>query len=509
MDRRYRFSSILAALSLAVAACDGSGTTSGSGTSSSTSASSGTGGTTNTPSAWKAGDPGKPGTLKRLGGGIAFAQGLSQMVVPTDAVTFKAGHCFGDLGSGGAGGGGGAGGAPMGGGEAVNSCPSTYTPASPTLDLSAITETDLTIAIAAQPVLQPVVGDWGQCASEMQPIGGMPAFYKGDCTGVVTSVPVFNTGDLNTFFGLNNPLPANTVLEMNGGIVTLITGSAVKTALIGSDLFAASNVSSTLIKVDGSNARTDLDLGTKGISALVATPSGTLVFATHRTFTMNSWNGAMGDPANLIEADPISLKSFDPATSMVTDLATIHGGSRVIAQNSTDAGTTDVDGNPTRFIAGSMNVLALAQNGNLLFADRLTGKVYEITPDGLTVTELFQVPEGVMVSGLTQPPNGITYVVKSATANANCDTILSYPTLTYWDAGTTSLVDWQVLSDPEYDTVLPALCKTGVIEKSKAMGQTSLGAGDFVDVIHDTQGNLIVSDAVTGITTAYSVVVSP
>jgi hypothetical protein len=481
---------------------------------------SGNGGSTEL-SPWVQGEPGTPGAPLRLGKGMPFAQGLTarQKVAAKGFKTMADEHCLG----GGLGGAGGAGGTPdvgdAGGSDvpSMSYCPSSYAPADPTLDLSQITLTDFKMVVAAQPVLQPVEDPVTQeaCTMANQPIsfGGL---YAGDCTGALQPMDVFTQDDISSFFGLTSSLlPANTHLTMNGGPVTLISGSAIRTAAIEDTTYVVSNVSSTLIKVDpdpmtpGAFIRTDLDLGSKGVSGLMALPDGRLVFSTLRTFTVDSWNGSMNDPSLLVEAAPIVIKIFDPATQTVTDLSTISGGTKVKGQNGTPA-TLDQDGVATSyFIAGSANVLTLSQDGNILFSDRLDGKVFKIAITDGTTTELFAVPSDVLLSGLTEAPNGIIYVVKSASADFNCSAMVTKPIISYWDAGTLSLVDWDTLDDPEYDAILPAICQTGVVERSGMMDRTFLGGGLFVDMIHDSFGNLIVTASVTGVTQAIPVVPPP
>jgi hypothetical protein len=296
--------------------------------------------------------------------------------------------------------------------------------------------------------------------------------------------------------------------------VTLVSGVAVKTAMIGSTLYAVSNVSSKLIKYDTTEpdpslARTDLELGTKGASGLLAMGDGTLVFTTVRSFTVDSWNSASNDPATLVEAEPIHVMRYDPLMpDMPVEIATISGGSRVRGQNGTPA-TKDAMGEPTSFyIAGTANMTALAQDGSLLVSDRLDGKVYKVALDG-TVTLQFTLPDDVLISGLTQPPNGIIYVVKSATSDANCTAMVSPPTIAYWDEGSQQLVDWQPLPDASYTSVLPVLFNTGVVERNIITDKAYIGAGLHTEMSYDDLGNVIVSTTLTGTTESIEVVVAP
>ncbi len=499
------------------AACDEDDTETGG------SSAGGQGGSGGEPSSWVLGEPGTPGAPIRLGDGMPFAQGLAarqKIVGGSEFKTLANEHCIGGLvggaggtggGSGGLGGSGGTGGADV---PSMTYCPSSYTPVEPTLDLSRITQTDFEIVVASQPILNPPEDPVTQekCSMELEPIS-VGALYKGDCTGTLQPMNVFTQEDVRSFFGLGaNLLPANTHIVMGDGPVTLVSGSAIRTAAIGDATYVVSNVSSTLMKIEpdpmtpGSFTRTDLDLGSKGVSGLVALPDGRLVFSTIRTFTVDSWNSAGNDPSTLDEAAPIFVKIYDPATQTVTDLATISGGSRVQGQYPAPA-TADQDGMPTSFfIAGNANMLSLAQDGNVLFSDRLDGKVFKITLADGTLTELFSVPSDVLLSGLTEAPNGIIYVTKSATADYNCQTIVTKPSIAYWDAGTSTLVDWYQLNDVEYDAMLPALCKTGVLERTLSIDRSFLGAGLFVDLVHDTSGNLIVTATVTGVTQAIPVV---
>jgi hypothetical protein len=315
---------------------------------------------------------------------------------------------------------------------------------------------------------------------------------------MTTSYDVFTSADLGPFFGKDTVLPTNTEVMVNGGPVRLISGSSIRTAKLGSILYLASNTSSTLITYDtGTMTRTDINLGMAGIggvSGILAMNDGTILLSTLRTFTAASWNAAMNDPANLVEAEPILIKRFDPLSSMVTDVASITGVSRVTAQNATLASAGSY------FIAGNTNVLTAAQDGAVLFSDRLAGKVYKIAADGSTTTELFTVPSDVLLSGLTEAPNGVIYVVKSATADSNCNSILTYPTIAYWDDVAMQLVDWLVLNDSAYDAVLSAVCVTGVMERSIPINRAFLGGGLFVDIDHDTLANLVVTASVTGVT---------
>lgn len=480
----------------------------------------GTGGSEVEPSNWIPGEPGVPGTPIRLGAGMPFAQGLAVRQKSTSgfqAMTHE--HCF-NMGGADAGGAD-AGGGGQGGETPVTYCPSSYTPTNPSLDLSEITQTDLQIVVASQPLLQPAEDPETQeaCSMASEPIsfGGL---YRGDCTGTLQPMDVFTADDVAGFFGLaQNLLPANTHLPASfaggSGPVRTITGSSVRTAAIGDTTYVVSNVSSTLIQVDadpvnpGAFLRQDHDLGSRGISGLMALPDGRLVFSTLRTFTVDSWNNGSPDPSTLVEASPVLIKTYDPATDTVSDLATISGGTKVRSQNGTPA-TVDQGGNPTSyFIAGSTNVLASSQDGNILFSDRLTGKVWKISLDGSSVVELFSVPAGVLLSGLTEAPNDIIYVVKAPTADENCTSIISSPIIAYWDDQSQALVDWYELNDPQYTDILPIVCTTGVIERSSMMGLAFLGSGLFVDIVHDPQGNLIVTASVTGVTQAVPVVVGP
>jgi len=497
------FSLLLPGAFLFGAACDGNNGTGGAGSGGSMGGSGGGGGTGGEVSPWPVG-PGTPGDLKPLAKGMPFAQGLSKGVTPPGA--FKLLDACSGGGAGGSAGAGGSGGA--GGSPPVTDCPTSYVPQQPVIDFSQVTTTtDLQIVIAAQPVFQPVAAA-GMCATDKEPIS-FGAMYMGDCTGMTIAYEIFTPADLGSFYGMKTVLQLNTEVMMNGGLVRLISGSSIRTAEIGDVVYLASNTSSTLITFDTSSLmRTDVNLGLTGIggvSGLVAMNDGTLLFSTLRTFTAASWNTAMNDPANLVEDKPIYIKRFDPVSSMVTDFATISGGSRVTAQNGTPA-SVDGSGNPTSFfIAGSTNAFVRAQDGSVLFSDRLAGKIYKITADGATTTELLTVPSDVLVSGMTEAPNGVLYVVKSATADASCISPLTYPEIAYWDPVAMQLVDFKVLNTSAFDETLLAVCKTGVMERDIPNDIAFLGGGLFVDIIHDTLANLVITASVTGGTQVLSV----
>lgn len=484
MDRRSVFSSILAASALAVAACDrGGGNPSGSDTSSSVS--SGTGGSTTTPSAWKQGDPGKPGAKKLLGEGFTFGQGLAKSVTPTQGVTTKSAEMCGGPGTT-TGAGGGAGGAN----PSMETCPTTFVDPNPSFQTEEVTP----LVIASMPALRPA-----GCSGEYEPLS-FGTVYVGDCNGVTAFQP-FTAEDVTTFFRGGEDLFPATTLPINGSEVTLISGVAVKTAMVADTIYAVSNVSSKLIQYDTTQpdpllARSEINLETKGISGLQPLNDGTLVFATIRSFTQESWNKTNEDPSTLVEAEPIHIRRFDPTTQMVTDVATISNGSRVTGQNSVQAGV-DGNGDPTMYIAGTTNMMTLAQDGSLLFSDRLAGKVYKIALDG-TVTPLFTLPEGVLISGLTQPPNGVIYVVKAATSDENGNSMISPPVIAYWDDLAQELVDWQVLPDAISAETLHVLASTGVIERNISLHKMYVGSGLHTEMAYDDLGNLVVSTTLTG-----------
>lgn len=435
---------------------------------------------------------------------MTFAQGLSRHITPSGAVTTKDAQICGGPGTGGAGGGGGAATSGAGGSApTMDMCPMTFEDPNPSFQTEEVTP----LVVASLPVLRPA-----GCNGEYETLS-LGTVYVGDCHGVTAFQP-FTEDDITTFFRGGTDLFPATELPINGSEVTLVSGVAVKTAMIGSTLYAVSNVSSKLIKYDTSEpdpllARTELDLGTKGISGLLALGDGTMVFTTIRSFTVDSWNSASKDPAVLVEAEPIHVMRYDPAMpDMPVEIATISGASRVKGQNATPA-TKNAMGEPTSFyIAGTANMTALAQDGSLLVSDRLDGKVYKVALDG-TVTLQFTLPDGVLISGLTQPPNGIIYVVKSATSDANCNAMVSPPTIAYWDEGTQQLVDWQPLPDASYASVLPVLFDTGVLERNEITDKAFIGAGLHTEMGYDDLGNVIVTTTLTGTTESIEVVVAP
>jgi hypothetical protein len=428
---------------------------------------------------------------------MPFAQGLSKHVELDGKIKTMGGQCIGFEGGGGSGGNGGA--PDVGGAPPAGYCPSSYVAEQPTFE----TADNIPILVATLPVLEPGDENGDTCAMTNAPIS-FGSIFQGDCTGDLVQVDLFTGDDLSTFFGNNTVLPPNTQLLINGGPVRLISGIALKTASVGGIVYAVSNVSNTLISYNiATQTRTDFDLGSLGVSGLMALPSGVLVFATMRTFTAGSWNGANNDPGNLVEAEPIHIQTFDPATQMITELASISGGSRVLAQNSTPASADSY------FLAGTTNAIALAQDGSILVSDRLAGKVYKVAIDGSTVTELFTTPGNVLLSSLVEAPNNIIYVVKSATANHNCDTILTRPTIAYWDENALALVDWFDLGEGDiYADVLNAVSITGVLERNLGIDRTFLGAGLHVDLTYDNQANLIVATSLTGVTQAVPVLPS-
>ncbi|MFH1078168.1 MAG: hypothetical protein V1745_02720 [Patescibacteria group bacterium] len=450
---------------------------------------------------WGSG-PGRPGAVTTLVRDIPLVQGISSQnrIMNRDSTD----KCTGEGGSAGSpsGGAGGVGGSSANGGAAsLPWCPTDYVPMTPTLDLSGIDKTSIQLALPSLPVFQPFNVNIGcPTAREVIDYGHL---YLGDCTGVITDVPIFTPDDLTGFFGLDVINPLNSVIELNGSLVSVMTGLAVKSTICGTRAFLVSNgstyVMSSSLDVDAGIEREEYPVDTRGLSGILCTPEDLVLFSSARSFTVDSWNECSGNPAELVVATPLRINTLEPNSGIIQTIAEVPGGSRIITQGWAWA----EDENGGLFLPGTANVLTLATDGDILFGDHLSGTVWKISPDGQTLTELFTTER--MFTGLVQAPNGVIYLALNARADLEC-ALLSKVIIATYDEQTDSVVDWMTLDDPAYDALFPSLCHTGVIENAFSEGVRYLGGGNYNDLAVDLEGNLYVTETILNRTTAIHVV---
>lgn len=459
--------------------------------------------------------PGRPGTVFSLVRDIPLVQGMSsQNQLRTRGATNKctgeggsAGGSVGGMGGfggsspvGGAGGSGGAGELPW--------CPTDYTPLQPTLDLSGIDQTSIQLAFTTTPIFQPF-DNYVSCDTARQPIEFGRVFI-GDCTGVLTEIPAFGEEDLGTFFGSSDLIfQITTKIEVDGHLVSILAGLAVKSAICGDSLFVVSNGSSKIVQIDlapdAGFARTDHEVSEPGLSGLLCAENGRVLFSTSRIFTAASWEVALSneDMSYLVEDQPVRIYEYDSSLDSMSLFAEFSGSSRFMA---TSGVPVDMSGNlaVTMYMNGTANVLTRAADGDILFGDHLDGMIWKVSPDGLTRNLV--VSTGRAFTGVVQAPNGVIYLALNASTTLECH-LDSKVEIAVFDAQNDTVEDWMTLDDSSYDLLIPQLCNsTSVMEYDFVQGVMYLGGGNFNELAVDLQGNLYVTETILNRTTAIHVV---
>lgn len=381
-----------------------------------------------------------------------------------------------------------------------------YQPKDPVIDTAGVSVTSIRMALVSAPIYHPAEAVCGHEPKELAVNGRL---FILDCSGKVEQIPAFADQDPVDFFGQDKILPLNTQIELEGTLMTIITGEAVKSALCGNDVFVVSNASTRILKFsvdgDGQWTRNEYDTGTYGLSGLMCDQDGHLVFSTARTFTLNSWNNAWPEPGNLVEAQPIRIQRLNPGDGTFSTIAEISGKSKVLTQSALPT-TGDIQAEYTEvYLAGIANILTTSPDGHILFGDHLEGTLWKISYDGVTKEKILESDR--LFTGVAQTPKGVIYLALNAIADTDCKNMLAPPMVGAVVNG--SIVDWLVPEPSEYTDLTLTLCKTGIIERDPAGGRAFLGGGDFSDLSADLEGNLFKSETIKGRVLAIQVMPDP
>ena len=381
------------------------------------------------------------------------------------------------------------------GGTEITDCPSSYKPLVPQNCFSSMPETtNVRLAMVSPPVFEPYL-DENICTAKAKPI--FPgAVYLADCQGDVNQVFAFEDANLTTLIGFQTVFPSKINLTINSHPISILAGLTIETAVCGDRLYLLTNASSKIVEVDisegGGNARVDLETGEQGLSALLCGQNGSVIYSTQRAFTTSSFQEAVtaGDAGLLVESRPVSIVSFDLLTQQSTVIATVAGGSRVLASRVVTMAGGDI------FMAGSVNHLAYDDTGNILLGDHLEGTLWLISPDGSTQEALFTSER--LFTSFARATDGSFYLGLNPMGNFQ-DHVMSRPIIARYNPQGGQVEDWFVTSGPEYDEWLPQIILEAVmVERDYANYRIYLG-GNFADLVPNQNNDLFLGETLRNV----------